>query len=115
MRRFNVGVPNHLVSIGINEGFDGGLNQVRPYGVGGVEAYVEGALEAPSRVTTRGLEWLYLGWVPKVFYMWFGSKVKVPEPVDSSIFTHYRLIQAEFGSGKYISLWLHGDEDIMKT
>ncbi len=69
----------------------------------------------PSRVSTKGLEWLYLGWVPKVFYMQFSSKVKVPEPADSSIFTHYRLIQTEFGSGEYISLWLHGDENLTKT
>ena len=71
--------------------------------------------KVPSRVTTRDLEGLYLGWVPKVFYMQFGSKVEVPKPADSLILTHYRLIWTEFSSGEYISLWLHGDENLTKT
>ncbi|KHG15991.1 Malto-oligosyltrehalose trehalohydrolase [Gossypium arboreum] len=47
--------------------------------------------------------------------MWFGSKERVPEPTDSSIFTHYRLIWIEFSSGEYISLWPCGDENLTKT
>ncbi|KAL1166622.1 hypothetical protein V6Z11_A06G208500 [Gossypium hirsutum] len=70
---------------------------------------------ALAQVTTRVSEWLYLGWVLKARYMGFGSRVRVPEPADSSIFTHYRLIQTEFSSGGYISLWLHGDENLTKT
>ncbi|TYH84284.1 hypothetical protein ES332_D02G187600v1, partial [Gossypium tomentosum] len=35
-RRFSIGAPNRLVPIRINEGFDGGLNQVLEYGGGGV-------------------------------------------------------------------------------
>ncbi len=66
-------------------------------------------------MNTRGSKWFFLGWAPKVHYMRFGSKVRVPEPADSSILTHYRLMRTEFGSGEYISLWLHGDENLTKT
>ncbi|KAG8486700.1 hypothetical protein CXB51_020170 [Gossypium anomalum] len=51
----------------------------------------------------------------KAHYMWFGSKVKVPEPADSSILTHYMFIRTEFDSGEYISLRLYGDENLTKT
>ncbi|KHG22820.1 Cysteine--tRNA ligase [Gossypium arboreum] len=47
--------------------------------------------------------------------MLFGSKVKIPEPADSLILAHYRLIRIEFDSGEYISLRLYGDENLTKT